>query len=561
MDRRTLLAILLSTAVVLVFNLFILPKPEQRPPQGPGRAAESGAPTGLEGSGVELTNPPMEGEAGYPTEDGAAASIPTPVQDAEAEERTVRIETPLYRAEFSNRGAQVTSWELLSYADPFGAPVQLVSGAGELGIRVESEGRVLDLRSTLFRMREETLNGGARRVVFEAGGEGTPRVVKTFTLSPDSYLADMVIEIDGVPAQSSYQVGWDNGVPRSEKDENQYRAEAGAIVLVGDSRETLHSKKFKKEKVIPVEGNVRWAGARNKYFMAVVVPPAESSSRVLAVGDADKVVAGAWVVMPTLQGSARHEFKVYMGPIDYQLLKATGFDLAKAVNLGWKLFEPLSRLLLVSMLWMYNIVPNFGVVIILIAVATKLIFYPLTKSSVKSMRAMQKLQPKLTELREKYKNDPQKMNAAMMTLYKEEGVNPVGGCLPILLQMPVFIALYQALSSSIQMRGAEFMLWINDLSRPDTITEIGGFGIHVLPVILFGVTVLQQLWTPVGDSRQKMMGYMMPVVTLFIFYSFPAGLNLYWTVNSVMTAAQQWSIHREDPQKPAPAKPAKPAKA
>jgi YidC/Oxa1 family membrane protein insertase len=151
-------------------------------------------------------------------------------------------------------------------------------------------------------------------------------------------------------------------------------------------------------------------------------------------------------------------------------------------------------------------------------------------------------------IKEKYKKDAQRMQRETMELYKKHKVNPLGGCFPILLQMPVFIALYSVLANSITMRQAHFLWWINDLSTPDTLPwDLGGFPIHVLPIVMFLTTVLQQRVTPMTDPRQKMMGYLMPFVMLFIFYSFPAGLNLYWTMNNVLTVAQQWSIHRDQP--------------
>jgi YidC/Oxa1 family membrane protein insertase len=198
------------------------------------------------------------------------------------------------------------------------------------------------------------------------------------------------------------------------------------------------------------------------------------------------------------------------------------------------------------MIWLHGFIPNYGVVIIIISVLAKILFYPLTRSSVRSMKAMQKLAPRMQEIKEKHKGDPQRMQAETMALYKEHKVNPLGGCLPILVQMPVFIALYSVLANSITLRQASFVGWINDLSVPDTIAVIAGFGIHVLPVLMFLTTLLQQRLTPVTDPRQKMIGYMMPVVMLFIFYSFPAGLNLYWTVTNALQVGQQWWIHRED---------------
>jgi YidC/Oxa1 family membrane protein insertase len=271
----------------------------------------------------------------------------------------------------------------------------------------------------------------------------------------------------------------------------------------------------------------------------------------VATGNSAETYTGFQIVMPVLSGEARHVFHVYLGPSEYDRLRSLGLGLEEGVNLGWKFFRPISHLLLTVMVWMYGFIPNYGVVIIIISSLTKVLFYPLTKSSFRSMKAMQQIQPHVKEVREKYKGDPKRMQVETMELYKKHKVNPVGGCLPMLLQMPVFIALYSVLANSITMRQAGFGLWIDDLSVPDTLFVIGAFPIHVLPVVMFVTTVAQQLLTPVQDPRQKLMGYMMPFVMLFIFYSFPAGLNLYWTVNNILTVAQQWKIHREIPSEPA----------
>ena len=555
MDRNTLTAILLSTVVVILFYTFFLPKPQPpEPTSDPGVVTTTGEAQRTEdpspsAGGPALGQAPGGTEYEEPGEAVETRDAPAGASglDRAASESPVVVETEFYRAEFTNRGGVIRSWELKSYDNPFGDPVQLVfAGNTELGLVLESPMGDLDLSNTLFESRLEGLPDGGRRLTFTAG-DGPRSVEKVFELPPGGYLTRLDIRLSGFPDVTGYRIGWRGGIPRAEKNPRQDDSSMGAIVLLGDSKETLKPDKFKKEAIRPLDGNVRWAGVRNKYFMAVVVPPEDISSRALAFGDNETKRVGAEVILPIRQGSAAHSFQVYLGPMNYKRLKDIGFGLDKSVDLGWKVFRPLSQLLLTSMLWLYSFIPNYGVVIIIISLLTKVIFYPLTKSSLKSMRAMQRLQPEMTALREKFKGDNQRLQAEMMGLYKKHKVNPVGGCLPIVVQMPVFFALYSVLSNSIVMRNAGFVGWINDLSSPDTIAIVGGFAIHVIPIILFGFTVLQQLLTPSGDPRQKMMGYMMPFVTLFIFYQFPAGLNLYWTVNSIMTVAQQWVIHREDP--------------
>jgi YidC/Oxa1 family membrane protein insertase len=558
MDRRFLLAVVLSAIVLIVFQMWFAPKAPPPGRKGPNQAsvAESlAAAAGTTAAGTTTALAPAPAPA-----ETAAAAPATPVVglasglDRAASVETTEVKTALYKAILTNRGGQLQSWKLLEYNGLGEEPVDLVPpGTDELDLTLETESGIKNLSETLFSTREETLPDGGRRVTFEAGREGGAHIIKTFTFPPRGYMVDLDVSIEGVPQATGYRLAWENGIPRAESSHKQYHSAAGTIVLLGKEKETVRPGSFKKSHEKELEGNVLWAGVRNKYFMAVMIPPEGISSRVIATGDAVKNVTGAELVMPMLHGAADHQYHVYLGPMDYASLKDLDHHLEQAVDLGWKIFRPISKLLLAVMVWMYGFIPNYGVVIIIISVATKLLFYPLTKSSVKSMRNMQRIQPEMQAIKEKYKNDSQRQQKEMMELYKKHKVNPMGGCLPILVQMPVFVALYAVLANSITMRGADFALWMNDLSSPDTIATVGGFAIHVLPFILFLTTVAQQMLTPTaGDPRQKMIGYMMPLVMLFIFYSFPAGLNLYWTVNNILTVAQQWIIHREEAV-PAPA--------
>ena len=190
---------------------------------------------------------------------------------------------------------------------------------------------------------------------------------------------------------------------------------------------------------------------------------------------------------------------------------------------------------------MYGIIPNYGVVVIVFAFLVKILLNPLTKKQFQSTKKMQALQPQIQSIKEKYKNDPQKLNRAQMALFKEKGVNPMGGCLPLLLQMPILISFFTVFRSTIEFRGAPFFAWITDLSSPDTITTIAGLPINVLP-FLMGITMfLQQklMATPGGGNQQKMMMYFMNVFFLFLFYTFPSGLNLYYSVFNLLSIVQQ----------------------
>ena len=258
----------------------------------------------------------------------------------------------------------------------------------------------------------------------------------------------------------------------------------------------------------------------------------------------------------TLDSPAGARLSFYIGPIQYEVLKSYGVGLEKSVDLGWKIFHPLAGLILRFMNWLYRWLPNYGVIIILISVLTKALFYPLTVSSTRSMKRMQEVQPKMKALQEKYKNNQEKLSQEMMRLYKEEKINPMGGCLPMLLQMPVFIALYQALRGDIALRQAPFVGWIHDLGQPDALFRLPvalpfvGDEFNLLPLLMAATTYWQVKITPSappGGGSMAMMNKLMPVMMLVFFYSFPSGLVLYWLVNNLLTIYQTWRIHTTTP--------------
>jgi len=245
---------------------------------------------------------------------------------------------------------------------------------------------------------------------------------------------------------------------------------------------------------------------------------------------------------PEERGSAHYQ--VFLGPKDRETLVAAGHQLDRALDFGWFWFIAIP--LLSGLRLLHRFIPNYGVNIILLTTIVKAVTLPLTQTSMKSMKAMQKLQPEMQRLRERYKDDQTTLQKEVMELYKRHRVNPVSGCLPMLLQLPIFVGLYNALMHSIELRHAPFMLWINDLSAPDRL-QVAGIGIPVL-VILMGASMLLQQWmTPQqGDPAQQRMMMIMPLVFTFISFNFPSGLVLYWLVNNLLSMGQQWYMLRSD---------------
>ncbi|MDD9887250.1 MAG: YidC/Oxa1 family insertase periplasmic-domain containing protein, partial [Candidatus Marinimicrobia bacterium] len=340
-------------------------------------------------------------------------------------------------------------------------------------------------------------------------------------------------------SRGQYIVSWAGGVASTEKNTKDEYTYFKGYAYLGDEllEPSAPEGRIETEKQT---GNTRWTAVKTKYFISALIP--------------ETPAVGAEVLGSTVDGRPRFEtrmrqnvsssnrYSLYVGPLDYGRVESLGVGLENTMNLGWAIIRPLGRLVTWSLKKMYGIIPNYGLVVILFAVLVKIILNPLTKKQMVSTRKTQALQPQIQRLKEKYKNDPQKLNKAQMALFKEKGVNPLGGCLPLLLQMPILIAFFTVFRSTIEFRGAPFFGWINDLSQPDTLTTIGGFPLNVLPFLMGATMFLQQKYMSptTGDGgQQKIMLYAMNVFFLFLFYSFPSGLNLYYSVFNILSIVQQ----------------------
>jgi YidC/Oxa1 family membrane protein insertase len=303
-----------------------------------------------------------------------------------------------------------------------------------------------------------------------------------------------------------------------------------------------------------MNGNTDWIATRTKYFLAAIIPMQGNTSGAVFGGEGRQVGEilerryDTSLICNVDDNSLNNSFRIFMGPIDYSVLSDydNGLD-ALLMNHGWyeRTFRPISLLILRVFKFFQLFIPNYGIVIIIFSILVKIVVYPLTKKSYKSMKEMSRVQPLLSEIREKYKNDPQRMNKETMKLYKEHGINPLGGCLPMLLQLPLLGALFIVFRSTIQLRGASFIPgWIDDLSEADTIFHLPfslplyGDQFNILPIIMAGTMIFQSKMT-MQDPKQKAMVYLMPIFMLLIFNQFPSGLNLYYTMFNVLTILQQ----------------------
>jgi YidC/Oxa1 family membrane protein insertase len=305
---------------------------------------------------------------------------------------------------------------------------------------------------------------------------------------------------------------------------------------------------------VPINGQTDWIAIRTKYFLSAIIPTEGRTSGAIFAGEGvqiNDVIQRRYTtsIICDLQGeSIKDTYRIYMGPLDYTVLGDYDNGLTDLImNHGWyeRTFRPVSLLILRIFKFFQLFIPNYGIVIILFSILVKIVVYPLTKKSYKSMKEMSRVQPLLTEIKEKYKSDPQRMNKETMKLYKEHGINPLGGCWPMLLQLPLLGALFIVFRSTIQLRGASFIPgWIDDLSGADTIftfpfsLPLYGDQFNILPILMAGTMFFQSKMT-MQDPKQKAMVYIMPIFMLLIFNQFPSGLNLYYTMFNVLTIFQQ----------------------
>ena len=585
MDRKTVIAIALSVLFLILYQPLLrwlglshyieTPKPVATAPADSAALADSQA-------------APLQGFAATPARDSASPALasPPPIHTPVAAlEKSIVVETPLYRAQFSSRGARLVSVALKNYVSAFGTSGSdrrvrqlrqgetvppddrvVLAGGPTFGIDFAAGGGGRTLDGVTYAVSESLgTDGEIRALTFTAGDSAGFLIRQTYRIRPTDYAIDLEVDIRGVPSEwqvSEYALMTRSWPLFTESDlEADHRALKASSLVGTNVRRESPGGLMKEPKRF--EGNVRWAGVQTRYFAALATvvdatPVAVVSSAVKVPLTADQramlppkakpeqeVVDNALLVRVPPPHAPVNRFLLYVGPTEYSRLTKYD-DLVRAVDLGWRWLEPFSKALLIVLKWLYGIFQNYGVAIVVLATLVRVVLHPLNMASMKSMRAMQKLQPEIERIRTKYKDNPQAMNTAMMALYKENKVNPAGGCLPLLLQMPLFIALYSVLFNAIELRQAPFFLWMNDLSAPDKLFDVAGFPIRLLPLLMAGTGYLQVKMMPQTPQAGMPNMAIMNLIMLVFFYNLPSGLVLYWTVMNVLTMAQQWLVLRDD---------------
>ncbi|NNL76422.1 MAG: membrane protein insertase YidC, partial [Desulfobacterales bacterium] len=524
-QARLLIAIVLSALVFLVWQFFFVDKEDAQ------KSAKKVVQPPVSEESIKETKP-------YSQEPKIAKADQTSITATEDSKpgrlaRSITVDTPFYRAQLSGNGAGISSFILKKYREKVAkdSPLQelLPPKASIETVLTGFSGKSLAgldnaVFSTNLNVDVIKVTEAVQEIAFYWKSEEGVVVEKTYKFLPDSYLIGLDITIKNGSdraLQDKLFVALNGLVP----DDSRVYGFEGPSALIDEKLEEVKIKKIADKNTYT--GTMKWMAVQDRYFMMSIVPQqVEDASMRLAV-KGDRVLEARYVnpvgdIRPGTQQSYR--YSLFFGPKSMKILKELGHDLDKALNFGW--FDILAKPCVWLMNLLYGVIPNYGVAIIILTILIKIVLWPLGSKSYKSMSEMKKIQPLMKEIREKYKNDKKKMNEEVMSLYRTYKINPLGGCLPMVVQLPVFFALYRMLYQAIELRHAPFFFWIDDLSAPDRLFHFGfsvpfmepPYGIPVLTIIMGASMLLQQKMSPpMGDPTQAKMMMFMPLIFTVIF--------------------------------------------
>ena len=551
MEKRAIIAVVLSLIILVAYQHFFAP-----PPPPPEKAATSQEKT------PAATKPGNETTAATPAAgQTAAATAPAaqPLQITAEPGKDVIIETPLYTAVFDTRGARLKDWRVKKYLDKQGEgakPIDLAAeGLGEkrpFGLEF-TEANFPFSPEANFQVDTESLKLGPEKdkgtIAFSWDSPEGLRVIQELTFHADGYRVEInlkMLNTSSHPLEGRPGYVW-NGKIHVAPDSGGMACMPGSggssgaevppfTTLVKKELHEIEIKDLKEDKRFTQ--NVQWGGFQNKYFLAALVPQKSEGTELILKKVSD--LAGALhIAGPKAQLQPGTQFAqgyiMYLGPKDLDILKSFNYDLDRALDFGW--FDIVAKPMAYVMKFFYKYTGNWGLAIIFLTVLIKILFWWPTHISYKSMKEMKKIQPEMVKLKEKYKDDKEKLNKETMDLYKRYKVNPASGCLPMVIQIPIFFALYKVLLYSIEIRHAPFYGWIHDLAAADPY--------YISPILMGASMFIQQWMTPsTGDPTQAKMMLIMPVVFTFMFLSFPTGLVIYWFFNNILSIGQQIYINK-----------------
>jgi YidC/Oxa1 family membrane protein insertase len=546
MDKKVILAFALSVAVFVLYSFFLGPQEPVKPPT-PSPGPTSAKPP----ADSQVAAPAVTAASDIPAKPSAPSSA-RPTKD-------ITVKTKRFEAVFSERGGRLKSFKLADYKERLGdkalKEVIQVQEPDQYPLQLEwikqtpptSTPAFFQADRTSLELTPQQPQGS---LTFRSVSDQGITVIKTYTFSYDSYRIGLELKVvnrASRPLEGNLALIFQNRFPKTDAAAAAFQ---GQLTLINGKYEEKSIDKFEKESVLT--GKIEWGALSDTYFMGALAPLESEGIISLKTSRPGPEQLMTRFILPPLNlppGEDKTlQFALYFGPRDIGILKSLNLQLEKAVNFGF--FDIVSKPLLWVLNFFYGYLHNYGWAIILLTILVKIVFWPLTHKSYKSMKDMQKLQPKMAKIREKHKDNREQMNQEMMALYKTYKVNPMGGCLPMVIQIPVFFALYSLLGYAIELRHAPFMLWITDLAAPDRL-PIGipipyvGEGIPVLTLLMGASMFIQQKMTPTtGDPTQAKIMLFLPVVFTFMFINFAAGLVLYWLVNNVLSIGQQYYINK-----------------
>jgi YidC/Oxa1 family membrane protein insertase len=556
MDQvRLVIAIVLSAAIFLVWQFFFVDRDAVQ------KTAEK---TVQQPAKTEQVQPDQQP---YVTEQKAPITSTTGVTDAAVDKpvqlsRIITVETPLYRAKISEQGAGFVSFILKDYRETVAedSPLkEIIPQNSALGtVLVGYDGKSLPgLDNAVFStdLNVDTLNvkQGSQKITFSWTSNQGVVVEKTYSFEPDSYVMGLDVNVKNGSNLTIQDKLYLVIRGSASTDARAYGFE-GPSALINDSLEEVDVDDIADQNTYP--GSLKWVALQDRYFMTSIIPAqAEEASMRLYVKDGNLLEAQYLNPVSDIRPGTQHtyQYALFFGPRSTKILEAAGHDLSKALNFGF--FDIIAKPCVWLMNQLYGVIPNYGIAIIILTLLIKIVLWPLGSKSYKSMSEMKKIQPLMKEIREKHKDDKKKMNEEVMSLYRTYKINPLGGCLPMVVQLPVFFALYRMLYQAIELRHAPFFLWIDDLSAPDRLFRFPidhipfmepPYGIPVLTLIMGASMLLQQKMSPpMGDPTQAKMMMFMPVIFTVIFINFSSGLVLYWLVNNLLSIGQQYYIQKK----------------
>ncbi|MCP4355901.1 MAG: membrane protein insertase YidC [Proteobacteria bacterium] len=538
---RLFIAITLSVLVFVVWNFFFVEKPKEpiKKPAVEKQIEKKADKSKTAVKEIEKSN--------------TVVNKVEPV-DVNRIEKFYTIETPLYIVKISDKGANFRSFTLKNYKESNDKKdlKELVVNKETLNVSFKQQS-VKDLEKAYFSTNSLSglkITNSPKDIVFSHTSTDGITVEKRYTFDNKTYLINCDVLIKNNSKSSfndTLQTSLIAGNPESRM------SDVGPSVYLNGSVENLKIGDLDDKSSIT--GNIKWASFQDTFFLSSIIPTRkdqESRLKVSCDNPEDKKAVSKTTLENKLDviqpgNDLTYSFKVFMGPMNTTVLEESGHDLSKALDFGF--FDIVGKPCLWVMNQIYKVIPNYGIAIILLTLLIKIILWPLGNKGYKSMNEMKKLQPLMTEIREKYKDDKKKMNEEVMNLYKTYKINPLGGCLPMIAQLPVFFAFYQMLYQAIELRHAPFFGWITDLSAPDRLFSFdfsipfmeAPYGIPVLTILMGASMFLQQKMTPqAGDATQAKIMMMMPLFMTFIFINFSSGLVLYWFVNNLFSIAQQY---------------------